>query len=129
METKKIKFGLLYTGIGKLVKFPTDESKHSDEKSVANIMLKRVLVEEGFEYSWQGIKSWIHDYANCMNENMVDDRDDHEAEQLTSYIADNLVYCNAPHIIRLSTSSEVDFLFKDTVMNELERILDKALTK
>jgi hypothetical protein len=129
METKKIKFGLLYTGSGKLVQFQTDESKHSDEKSVANIMLKRVLVEEGFEYSWKGIKSWIHDYAYFMNENMVDDRDDHEAEQLTSYIADNLVYCNAPHIIRLSTSSEVDFLFKDTVMNEIERMLDKALTK
>jgi hypothetical protein len=129
METKKIKFGLLYTGSGKLVKFTTDESKHSDEKSVANIMLKRVLVEEGFEYSWQGIKSWLNDYAYCMNENMFDDRDDHNAEQLTSYIADNLVYCNAPHIIRLSTSSEVNHEFKDTVMNELERMFDKALTK
>ncbi len=129
METKKIKFGLLYTGSGKLVKFLTDESKHSDEKSVANIMLKRVLVEEGFEYSWQGIKSWLNDYAYCMNENMFDDRDDHNAEQLTSYIADNLVYCNAPHIIRLSTSSEVNHEFKDTVMNELERMFDKALTK
>jgi hypothetical protein len=129
METKKIKFGLLYTGSGKLVQFPTDESKHSDEKSVANMMLKRVLVEEGFEYSWQGIKSWLHDYANYMNENMFDDRDDHNAEQLTSYIADNLVYCNAPHIIRLSTSSEVNHEFKDSVMNELERMFDKALTK
>ena len=129
METKKIKFGLLYTGSGKLVQFPTDESKHSDEKSVANMMLKRVLVEDGFEYSWQGIKSWLHDYANYMNENMFDDRDDHNAEQLTSYIADNLVYCNAPHIIRLSTSSEVNHEFKDSVMNELERMFDKALTK
>jgi hypothetical protein len=129
METKKIKFGLLYTSSGKLVQFQTDESKHSDEKSVANIMLKRVLVEEGFEYSWQGIKSWLNDYANYMNENMFDDRDDHNAEQLTSYIADNLVYCNAPHIIRLSNSSEVNHEFKDTVMNELERMFDKALTK
>jgi hypothetical protein len=129
METKKIKFGLLYIGSGKLVKFYTDESKHSDERSVANIMIKRVITEEGFEYSWKGIKSWLYDYADYMNADMFDDRDDHEAEQLTSYIADNLVYCNAPHIIRLSTLSEVDFLFKDTVMNELERILDKALTK
>jgi hypothetical protein len=129
METKKIKFGLLYIGSGKLVKFYTNESKHSDEKSAANIMLKRVMIDDGFEFSWEGIKSWLHNYANYMNENMFDDRDDHNAEQLTSYIADNLVYCNAPHIIRLSTSSEVDFLFKDTVMNELERMLDKALTK
>ena len=129
METKKIKFGLLYTSSGKLVQFQTDESKHSDERSVANIMLKRVLVEEGFEYSWKGIKSWLYDYADYMNADMFDDRDDHTPEQLTSYIADNLVYCNAPHIIRLSTSSEVDFLFKDTVMNEIERMLDKALTK
>jgi hypothetical protein len=129
METKKIKFGLLYIGSGKLVKFYTNESKHSDEKSVANIMLKRVMIEDGFEFSLEGIKSWIHDYANYMNENMVDDRDDHEAEQLTSYIADNLVYCNAPHIIRLSTSSEVNHEFKDNVMNELEKMFDKALTK
>jgi hypothetical protein len=129
METKKIKFGLLYIGSRKLVKFYTNESKHSDEKSVANIMLKRVMIEDGFEFSWEGIKSWLHDYANYMNENMFDDRDDHNAEQLTSYIADNLVYCNAPHIIRLSTSSEVNNEFKDNVMNELEKMFDKALTK
>jgi hypothetical protein len=129
MEAKKIKFGLLYIGSGKLVKFYTNESKHSDERSVANIMLKRILDEEGFEYSMNGIKSWLHEYAEYMNEDMFDDRDDHEAEQLTSYIADNLVYCNAPHIIRLSTSSEVNHEFKDSVMNELERIFDRALTK
>lgn len=129
MKAKKIKFGLLYIGSGKLVKFYTDESKHSDEKSVANIMLKRVLDEEGFEYSLKGIKLWLHDYAKYMNENMFEDRDDHEAEQLTSYVADTLVYSNAPHIIRLSTSSEVNHEFKNSVMNEIERILDKALTK
>jgi hypothetical protein len=129
METKKIKFGLLYIGSGKLVKFYTNESKHSDERSVANIMLKRVLDEEGFEYSLKGIKLWLHDYAKYMNENMFEDRDDHEAEQLTSYVADTLVYSNAPHIIRLSTSSEVNHEFKNSVMNEIERILDKALTK
>jgi hypothetical protein len=129
METKKIKFGLLYTGSGKLVKFYTDESKHSDERSVANIMIKRVITEEGFEYSWKGIKSWLHDYADFMNEDMFDDRDDHTAEQLTSWIADHLLYSNAPHIIRLETSSEVDFDFKNSVLYEMERILDKALTK
>lgn len=129
METKKIKFGLLYINSGKLVKFYTDESKHSDERSVANIMIKRVITEEGFEYSWKGIKSWLHDYADFMNEDMFDDRDDHTPEQLTSYIADHLVYSNAPHIIRLETSSEVDFEFKNSVLYEMERILDKALTK
>lgn len=129
METKKIKFGLLYINSGKLVKFYTDESKHSDERSVANIMIKRVITEEGFEYSWKGIKSWLHDYADFMNEDMFDDRDDHTPEQLTSYIADHLVYSNAPHIIRLDTSSEVDFEFKNSVLYEMERILDKALTK
>jgi hypothetical protein len=129
METKKIKFGLLYIGSGKIVKFYTDESKHSDERSAANIMIKRVITEEGFEYSWKGIKSWLYDYADYMNADMFDDRDDHTPEQLTSWIADHLVYCNAPHIIRLSTSSEVDFDFKNNVMYEIERILDKALTK
>ena len=129
METKKIKFGLLYTGSKQLVKFCTDNSKHSDERSVANIMIKRVITEEGFEYSWKGIKSWLHDYADFMNEDMFDDRDDHTPEQLTSYIADHLVYSNAPHIIRLDTSSEVDFEFKNSVLYEMERILDKALTK
>ena len=129
METKKIKFGLLYINSGKLVKFYTDESKHSDERSVANIMIKRVITEEGFEYSWKGIKSWLHDYADFMNEDMFDDRDDHTPEQLTSYIVDHLVYSNAPHIIRLDTSSEVDFEFKNSVLYEMERILDKALTK
>lgn len=129
METKKIKFGLLYIGSGKLVKFYTDESKHSDERSVANIMIKRVITEEGFEYSWKGIKSWLHDYADFMNEDMFDDRDDHTPEQLTSWIADHLLYSNAPHIIRLETSSEVDFEFKNSVLYEMERMLDKALTK
>lgn len=129
METKKIKFGLLYTGSGQLVKFYTDESKHSDERSVANIMIKRVITEEGFEYSWKGIKSWLHDYADYMNADMFDDRDDHTPEQLTSYISDMIVCSNAPHIIRLETSSEVDFDFKNSVMYEIERVLDKALTK
>lgn len=129
METKKIKFGLLYIGSGKIVKFYTDESKHSDERSAANIMIKRVITEEGFEYSWKGIKSWLYDYADYMNADMFDDRDDHTPEQLTSWISDHLVYSNAPHIIRLETSTEVDFDFKNNVMYEIERILDKALTK
>jgi hypothetical protein len=129
METKKIKFGLLYTGSKKLVKFYTDESKHSDERSVANIMIKRVITEEGFEYSWKGIKSWLYDYADYMNADMFDDRDDHKPEQLTSYISDMIVYSNAPHIIRLETSTEVNSDFKNSVMYEIERVLDKALTK
>lgn len=128
METKKIKFGLLYIGSGQLVKFYTNESKHTDEKSVANVMLARILKEEGYEFSMKGIKKYLEDFAEYMNDDMFDDRDDHTAEQLTSYVADHLVYSNAPHIIRLSTSSEVNHDFKYKVMNEIERMFDKSLT-
>lgn len=128
MEIKKIKFGLFYIGSGQLVKFYTNESKHTDEKSVANVLVARILKEEGYEFSMKGIRKYLEDYAEYMNDDMFDDRDDHTAEQLTSYVADHLVYCNAPHIIRLSVSAEVNSEFKNKVMNEIEKMFDKSLT-
>jgi hypothetical protein len=124
---KKVKFGLFYAGSGKLVEFYTDNSKHSDEKSVANMLLKSVLKEENKAFNWGNIQKYLFEYAEYMNESGFDERFDHTPEEITSYVADNIVYCNAPHIIRMSTKKEVSNDFRQNVAVEIELMLDKAL--
>lgn len=124
---KEIKFALLYIGSGKLVQFYTDNDKHSDEKSCANILLRLALKEDGKEFNMSSMKLFLEEYAEYMNENLFDDREDHTASDITDYVADNIVHCNAPHIISIKNRTQVSNEFSSAVCIELKRMLDKSL--
>jgi len=126
MKTNTIKFALLYIDSGRMIKIGTDETRDSNEKSVAKMFLRMALKEENLPFTWGSIQKYLEDYAFCMNEDSFDNKSNHTPESVTSYIADNLVYCNAPHIIRLSNRTEVDHAFKDQVVCEIEKMLDMA---
>ena len=91
------------------------------------MLIKTVLRDDHKKFTWADLRQYLIEYADCMNEEYFDDREDHTPEGITCYVADNIVYSNAPHVIRMSTKQEVDNDFRQAVALEIELMLDKAV--
>lgn len=97
------------------------------EQEVARYMLDRALEQDHVGDGVETIKEYLDGWAEVLTENDPDN--DYTFDEITDVVADNLVYCNAPHIINLKTSTEVSNQFRQDVCTEIVRLLDQGIEK
>ena len=113
---------ILYLGES-LLTLPTNV-EHTPEY-IARVICKRAMKAEGFRFNDKGRYEWLQDAANYLND--VSDEDLHEtAETVIDYVANNLIYSNAPHIIG-GDNIEVSHDVKDAVIAELVNLFDDSV--
>ena len=112
-------YGLFDTGSNTLTR-----TKAETPERIATILLWRKMKEEGMsEYTKENRKAFMHGWAEHMNENFFDERDDHTISEISDEVADNITYNNAPHIINMTNLTEVSNEFKQAVYNRLVVLL------
>lgn len=118
-------FGILDTSTGKLTQLRYDGDNH--ERKIASYLLRKELESDDKLYTVQAIKKYMVEWADAQNE--LDEDGDYTADGLVDFVADTIVYGRGYHIIDMRTRSEVDSAFKKSVMTNIERIIDSALSK
>jgi hypothetical protein len=99
-------------------------TKAETPERIATILLWGRMKEEGMsEYTKENTKIFMQGWADNMNENFFDERDDHTISEISDEVANNIVYNNAPHIIDMRNRTEVSNEFKQAVYNRLVVLL------
>jgi len=111
-------YGLFDTGSNTLTR-----TKAETPEKVATILLALKMKEDGMEYTKENREQFMQEWAEHMNENFFDERDDHTISEISDEVADNIVYNNAPHIIDMRNRTEVSNEFKQAVYNRLVVLL------
>lgn len=93
-------------------------------RKVGLSMLRLRMREDGDKTIIAYLKGW----AEVLTETSEEEQE-YEAGNIADHVADNLVYCNAPHIIDLDTNIEVGSKFKEEVCKELVDIFETAVIK
>jgi hypothetical protein len=113
---------ILYLGEG-LLKLPKNV-EHTPEY-IARVICKRAMKAEGFMFNDKGRYEWLVDAANYLND--ISDEDLNEtAETVIDYVANNLIYSNAPHIIG-GDNVEVSHDIKDAIVAEIVNLFDDSI--
>lgn len=105
---------ILYLGEG-LLTLPTNV-EHTPEY-IARVICKRAMKSEGFRFNDKGRYEWLVDAANYLNDESDEDLNE-TAETVIDYVANNLIYSNAPHIIG-GNKVEVSHDVRDAVVAAL----------